>query len=276
MTILPHTARRTALAAAVLLATAALPWPAAAQPAVATGVRPGAPAALPFAPGEACTYRASGPLGRMGGGTMAVEAGGRVDGSPTWLLRFDFRGRIGPVAAEDRTRSWLDPVAMRSLRYTKHERSPISSTEEDVRMDPAGRRWTGAEGESGALASDLPLDELSFLYFLRTLSLRDGETHTLTRHYHTERNPVVVRVTGRERVRVPAGEFDAIVVEMRVRDPDRYGGQGVVRLHVADDASRLLLRIESQVPRAGRMVLSLQELTPRCTTARPTALAGAR
>ena len=216
--------------------------------------------AFPFAPGEACVYRGSGPLGRMGSGTMAVEADGA---GGTWLMRFDFRGRLGIVGVENHTRSWFDPGETASVRFTKLERSPISTRRQDVHMDAAARRWTG-EREAGAMPTTAPLDELSFVYFLRTLRLAAGDSYSFDRHYDTARNPVRVRVIGRGPVRVPAGEFPAVEVEMRVRDAHHYDREGVIRIHFTDDARRIPLRMESQLPVAGRMVLALEAITPTC------------
>jgi hypothetical protein len=224
----------------------------AAPPLKAAATRP-----LPFGPGDQCVYRGSGMLGRIGTGVMAVDAE-QVDGRSVYLLRFDFRGRIGPMTVEDHTRSWFDPADMASLRYTKRERTPVSSRTQDVRMDRASRRWTAADNTSGSMVTNSPLDELSFLYFIRTLSLEDGASYSLTRHFEAGRNPVTVTVIGRGPIRVPAGQFTAIEVIMRVKDPARYGGEGVIQLHLTDDARKVPLRIESSVPRAGRMVLSLQ------------------
>ena len=226
-----------------------------------------APASLPFAPGDQCVYRGSGIIGRIGTGVMAVEAQ-ELDGRPIYLLRFDFRGRIGPAAIEDHTRSWFDPSGLSSLRYTKNERTPVSSRTQDVRMDRAARRWSATGEAGGAMATDAPLDELSFLYFIRTLPLEDGASYSLTRHYEARRNPVVVTVLGRAPLRVPAGEFAAIQVQMKVKDPDHYGGEGIIRLHLTDDARRIPLRIESSVPRAGRMVLSLESGSRGCDIGR--------
>src|SRR5687768_12350577 len=76
-----------------------------------------AQAALPFAAGETCVYRGSSALGRIGTGTMAVEPA-QLDGARVLLLRFDFRGRVGPAGIEDHTRSWFDPAVRGSRRFT--------------------------------------------------------------------------------------------------------------------------------------------------------------
>ncbi|HEX8906671.1 MAG TPA: DUF3108 domain-containing protein [Longimicrobiaceae bacterium] len=235
----------------VSLALAAAAWPAQAQRAT-----------FPFAPGEACTYRGSGPLGRMGSGTFAVETD-QVDGRGMYLLRFDFRGRLGIVGVENHTRSWFDPAETASVHFTKTERSPISTKRQDIRMDPQSRRWTGGQ-EAGEMPTDSPLDELSFVYFLRTLRLADGDSYSFNRHYDQARNPVRVRVIGRGKIRVPAGEFNTIEVEMRVRDAHHYNREGVIQFHFTDDARRIPVRMESQIPVAGRMVLSLEAMTATC------------
>lgn len=219
---------------------------------------------LPFAAGETCVYRGSTALGRIGTGTMAVEPA-QVDGARMLLLRFDFRGRVGPAGIEDHSRSWFDPATRGSRRFTKRERTPLTSRDEDVTMDAATRRWTTPTGRGGAMSTDAPLDELSFIYYIRTLRLAPGDTYTLTRHYDQARNPVRVRVVGRGPIRVPAGTFQTIEVEMRVIDPVRYRGEGVVQFHFTDDARRILVRTESAIPRAGRMVLSLESGAGGCT-----------
>jgi len=222
--------------------------------------------ALPFAPGEACVYRGSTVLGRVGTGTLAVERAA-LDAGSVFLLRFDFRGRVGLAGIEDRTRSWFDPAELGSRRFTKRERSPLASRDEDVRMDPRTRRWRSAGGDQGEMPTSTPLDELSFIYFIRTLPLAPGDSYSIHRHYDAARNPVRIRVVGRAPMRVPAGAFRTIVVEMRVTDPSHYRGEGVIRFHLSDDARRIPVRIESAIPRAGRMVLSLESGTGGCTPA---------
>lgn len=225
----------------------------------------GQAARVPFSVGEELVYRASSSrFGKLGTGTMTVTGPEEVQGRRTYVLGFDFRGRIGPAVVRDRTRSWLDPRAMASLRYQKAERTPLGSRDEDVRMDLAGREWTAANGDQGGLASAAPLDELSFLFLVRTLPLEQGATYGLNRHFDARRNPVQLRVLGRQTVTVPAGEFRTVAVEMRVRDPERYGDQreAVIRLYVTDDERRIPVRIDSSMPFVGSVTMALQAVNP--------------
>ncbi len=214
---------------------------------------------LPFGPGEDLRYALS--LGRFGGsgeGAMRIEGVERIRGREAYRLSFDLNGRVAGMARiEDRTRSWLDHRAMAAVRYEKTERSPLSSSREQVEIFPNEKRWLGADGSAGDAASANPLDELSFLYFIRTLPLRDGERHTVTRHFDKDRNPVRISVVGRERIRVPAGEYATIVVEMRVQDVRRFEGAGLIRLYLSDDRARIPVRIETAMPVVGTTTLEL-------------------
>ena len=220
---------------------------------------------LPFGIGEELIYDVtSSRLGRIGEGSMRVEGPESVRGQRAYRLSFDIDSRVGPIRIRDEARSWLEPRAMRSLRYVKRERHPLARRSEEVEIFPEDRRWVPREGESGRSGVDDPLDELSFLYYIRTLDLRDGAEYIVERHFDPARNPVVVRVLGRERSELPSGIFETVVVEMEVRDGERFDGdaRGLLRLHLTDDAARYPVRIVTSVPLAGEMVLDLKALTP--------------
>ncbi len=229
----------------------------------------GQEAPLPFRPGEELVYRSK--LGRLGGsgkGVMRVETD-TVRSAGAYLLSFDFETKVGPFRVEARSRSWVDPERMAALRFHKHERHPLSSNREEVELFPGERRWRSAEGREGRSETDAPLDELSFLYYVRTLELEDGATYVIERHFDPERNPVHVEVLRRERVAVPAGVFDVVVVEMRVRDKDHFDGDGSFRLYLTDDARRYPVRLETSASIAGKAILELEAAVP----ARPASLA---
>lgn len=223
----------------------------------------GAAVARPFFVGERLTYRVRvAKLGDAGRVKMWVEGPVDVRGTETYLLRFDFTARVGPVKAVDRTWSWIDPLRMAVHRFKKHERHPLARHDEEVELYPAEHRWQAAGGEHGASPADASLDELSFMYFIRTLAFVPDTVYRFDRHFDAARNPTTVRVVQRETViTTGAGEFATVLLEMRVRDPRRYRGEGVIRINVTDDECRIPVRIQSTMPVVGRAVMTLESHT---------------
>lgn len=213
---------------------------------------------LPFVAGERLHYRVSvGKLGTVGEGTMSVDGPVDVRGTQTLVLRSEIKAQIAFLKSDERAESWIDPTRMAVLRYQKTGRGSMARGNVNVEVFPEEHRWEDGRGHIGELPTDAPLDELSFIYYLRTLPLVNDTVENLVRHYDPDRNPVAVRVIGRDTIRTKAGTFPTIVVEMKVKDPKRYGGQGVIRINLSDDVYRYPVRIESTVPVFGSTVLTL-------------------
>lgn len=241
----------------LILLAQLLASPAAAPPPAARLV----PHELPFASGEVLVYDARVSMfGRVGGATL------RVDACPTGerdalLLSFAVEGRAAFLRVSDETRSWIDPATLATLRYEKRESSPLGSYEESVTIFAEERRWQDASGRSFKSASQLPLDELSLLYFVRTLPLETGDSNLGAGHFDDRRNPVRLRVLGRSMTDVPAGRFAVIDIELKVRDPRRYRGTGIIRLQLTDDERRVPVRIRTSLPGTAPVTLELRSTT---------------
>ena len=218
---------------------------------------------LPFDVGERLRYRVQvGKLGTIGEGEMSVSGPVDVRGTETLVLRSEIRAKFGFVKTTDRAESWIDPTRMAALRYQKRTHGAFSRDDDQrIELYPDDKRWEDEHGRSGQSPTAAPLDELSFIYFLRTLPLSSDAVDHVVRHYDRDRNPITVRVIGRDTVTTKAGTFATIAVEMRVKDPRRYGGEGVIRLQLSDDAYRYPVRIESSVPVLGATVLTLESYT---------------
>jgi hypothetical protein len=226
---------------------------------------------LPFVAGERLHYRVSvSRLGAIGEGTMSVDGPVDVRGTQTLVLRSVVKAQIAFLKSDERAESWIDPTRMAVLRYQKTGRGSMARGDANVEVFPDENRWEDARGNGGAVPTDAPLDELSFIYYLRTLPFKTDTVENLVRHYDPNRNPIAVRVIGRDTVRTKAGTFPTIVVEMKVKDPKRYGGEGVIRINLSDDAYRYPVRIESHVPVFGSTVLTLEAFTcPRHLASHP-------
>lgn len=230
---------------------------------VATAMQAAVPMATtprpPFPIGEALEYSvhvARG--GNVGKGQMRVEGPVMEQGVRTWRLVFDMEAGKGPVRAIDKTISWLDPVRFAVLRFEKTERHPLSRSQEHVTMDLTAGTWNErAEPRSNRLGSMLPLDELSFIYFLRTIPLDRDTTFRFDRHFDATRNPTMVHVKGEELVETPVGIFRTRVVEMHVRDPKRFRGTGIIRFNIDIADCHVPVRIRSSMPMLGATTLTL-------------------
>ena len=231
----------------------------------ASGRLPSETAALPFSIGEKLTYEVSIAKGdKVGTATMWIEGPVDVRGTSTYLLRFDSRIRIALLSAVSRSSSWFDPLRGSSLRFLKYERNPLTHNDESVDLYPDQKEWKSAKGESGLSPSSTPLDELSFMYFIRTLPMTPGTTYRFDRHFDAARNPTTVSVIRREVIPTPMGELRVILVEMRVRDPRHFRGEGVIRIHLTNDDCRLPARIESTMAVVGTAVLTIASQNSSC------------
>jgi len=110
------------------------------------------------------------------------------------------------------------------------------------------------------------LDELSFMFFIRTLPLTPGTSHRFDRHFDAARNPVLINIVRREVTATPIGELHTVLVEMRVRDARHYAAEGVIRINLTDDQCRLPARIESTMPIVGKAIMTLkaENAPPSC------------
>ena len=224
---------------------------------------------LPFKNGERLSYAAHAGPGLNGRGEMWIDGAVDARGAPVMVLHSEITGGFGPFRVSDKTASWLDPERMASLRFTKFERNPLGKHDEDILIEPDARSWSAADGRRGTSLSTQPLDELSFIYALRGMRIPDDSTLVLNRHYDADRNPTLVRSLGRGSVTTPAGTFATREIEMRVRDARRYRGEGVIRISLSDDACRRPVRIESRLPSAGTVVLTLTGAEPATSACSP-------
>jgi hypothetical protein len=224
------------------------------------------PDSLPFGNGERLTFGVrTSKFGKVGHAVMAVTGPVDVRGVETMLVSMDTHIGVLFMKSSDANRSWIDPRRMTSLRFEKHEHRPFSTTDENVEIYPDLHFWSGTHGDSGSTTGTAPLDELSFIYYLRTISLIPDSTYLFDRHYDKRRTPTTVRFLKRELLRTPAGEFNTVELEVRVKDGTDFKGEWVMRIWISEDRCRLPVRMESAVAILGAGAMTLDSaVTPTC------------
>jgi hypothetical protein len=236
----------------------------AAAAAVAT-VPAGAPAVRPFGVGERLEYDASYGMLRVGQGLMHVAAIETVRGRPSWRLVFKLNGGVPFYRIDDHLESWVDTSSFTSLRFTKRLSEGRSRRSQSIEIDPARGTYV-EEGRDAQATVAEPLDDGALFFYVRTLPLQVGQRYELNRYFKPDRNPVSVEVVRRERVTVPAGTFDAIVLRPVIKTSGMLSEARKTELWITDDASRLLVQIQSHLP-FGTVTMRLRSITrPTATT----------
>lgn len=225
---------------------------------------PMAVAPVPFGPGERLGYKVSvSPFGQVGRGSMEVVGLDTIRGFPAYHLRFNLKGGILFAKVDDRLQSWFDVSRLVSRRFKQDQKEINYERHRTFDFLPEERRWIRLDrNETGELATDQPLDDVSFLYFARTLPLEVGRTYTFDRYFKQDGNPVVLKVVRKETVTVPAGTFRTIVVQPIIQTRGLFGKGGKAEVYFTDDERRLLVQMKSDVPVLGSLNLYLQSYTP--------------
>ena len=198
---------------------------------------------------------------RVGRGSMEVRETVDVRGREAWHTVLAIRGGIPFFRVDDRLESWIDTRSFTSLRLAQHTSEGRYRRERQVEFFPERttmlERGEGAEEEATV---DEPLDEGALLYFLRTLPLNVGDSYSLDRYFRPDRNPVRLDVVRRERIEVPAGTFETIVIRPTIRSTGIFSENGQAEVWVTDDARHLMVRMTAKLS-FGTLSLSLREIT---------------
>jgi len=200
---------------------------------------------VPYGVGERLEYDVHFGKVRVGSGAMEVAGLAEVRGRETWHTVFTVQGGLKFVyRVNDRYESWIDTRTGNSLRYKQDLSEGRRDVERNFEFFPERAVFT-ENNEPEAPSVRNPLDDGSFIFFLRTIPLTVGETYTFERYFLPDRNPVTIRVLRRERIRVPAGEFDAIVIQPVIKSKGIFSENGHAEVWLSDDDARIMLQMKS-------------------------------
>lgn len=221
-------------------------------------------AAVPFGVGERMSYRVRlGIVGEVGTGLLEVEGVDTIRGHETYSMRFQLKGGVAFAKVDDDFRSWMDTYDLFSHRFKQDQKEVRYERHRTIDFFPAERRWATTDGkDSGTLPTDQPLDDVSFLFYVRTLPLEVGKTYTFNRYFKEDGNPVTVRVLRKETVTVPAGTFNTIVVQPIIKTKGLFSEGGQAEVYFTDDSQRILVQLKSKVKILKSLDMHLQSYTP--------------
>jgi hypothetical protein len=168
---------------------------------------------------------------------------------------------VGTV--DDTFQSWLDVDQLFSRRFHKRQDEINYHTDRTYDFFPDRMEYVRQDGrETGPLATAEPLDEVSFLYFVRTLDLEPGP------HLHLQPLLQGLGQPGHAEGAAPGDDEGAdgrdvpvVVVQPIIRTSGLFGEGGKAEVYFTDDWRRILVKMTSKVPIIGRLGLTLTGYT---------------
>lgn len=222
--------------------------------------------------GERLTYDVTWMGIKAGQATLEARGAVSVNGHPAY--RLVTTARSAPVISkiyrvDDRTESTVALEPMRALRFEKnlregryrHSSQTVFDHEKGIatfryldfsrvprgvtRLEEAERYGTYVDQEFSLTPG--ALDELSVLYYVRTLPLTaGGSVHAKV--FASRKNwELEVRVLGREALETVLGRREALVVEPLLKYEGIFQRKGRMIVWLTDDAERIPVQMKSQI-----------------------------
>jgi hypothetical protein len=185
---------------------------------------------------------------KVGAGSMEVRGIDTVRGRPAYHTTFRLNGGIPFYKVDDTFESWFTTDGLASLRFNQDQNEGTKERQHRYEIYPERRTYddlSDPEPEQPSVAD--PLDDGSFVYFVRTVPLEVGKTYEFQRYFKPDRNPVTIRVLRRERVKVPAGTFDAVVIQPVIKTKGVFSESGHAELWISDDDRHMIVQMKSQL-----------------------------
>jgi Protein of unknown function (DUF3108) len=199
-------------------------------------------APFPFAVGETLQYQATLGYFPIGTATATVTRTTRERGTDAVVLTAIGEGGPPGFRARYELTSWVQSSRLASLRFHRRLTQGSKVDEERYLIVPDSGRYRQEGVPRDWVAPRDALDELAYLYYLRTIPLEVGKSFTLSRYFKTGYNPIQVRVTSRE----PVALFDGRSVPCFAVELTTRGATVGVRL--TDDARRLPVEMTLPLP----------------------------
>ncbi|HLA14860.1 MAG TPA: DUF3108 domain-containing protein [Gemmatimonadaceae bacterium] len=206
-------------------------------------------AKVPFGVGERMEYEVRFGRLRVGRAHMEVVALEHLRGRPAWHTAFWVQGGNFLYRVNDVYESWIDAETLSSLRFVQELEEGGRNTTRKFEIYPERSVFiqTNKKDPKEEQSVSNPLDDGSFLYFVRTIPLVVGQTYDFNRYFRPDRNPVRIKVLRKERVTVPGGKFNAIVIQPVIKTKGIFSENGHAEIWLSDDDRRIILQLKSRL-----------------------------
>jgi hypothetical protein len=215
---------------------------------------------VPFGMGEQSVFDLKFRSVKVGSGRMEITGIERIRGRAAYHIVFTVTGGIPGFRVDDWYESWVDTASLASLRHVQRVHEGGYHRETSYEIYPERKSYSENGGPEKPGVSN-PLDDGSFVYFARTLSLAAGERQAFQRYFKPDMNPVVMTAEQVESIDVPAGKFEALAIRPSIKAGGIFGEGGEAEIWLSTDKRRLLLELKTKLS-IGSLNLYLRSYRP--------------
>ena len=215
--------------------------------------------AVPFPVGERLSFNAKYGIFNVGSAAMEVMGIDTVHNVEAVHIRFRISGGALWYHLDQTIESWVGRYDFRSRRFSsvQDERDRHRERQYEIFPDSGFYREVGRDTTFATVLE--PLDDASFLYWIRTVPLDVGKRYEYPRYFRPDRNPVIIEVVRRERVSVAGKKWRALVVRPKIPQARGiFAEKSETLIWLSDDAQRLVLAIQSKFS-FGQVTLKLKD-----------------
>jgi len=148
---------------------------------------------------------------------------------------------------DDRVESFMDVHELYSLRLDKHLREGKFKADISMLFDQENHLAIYNNSKDTFSVPAYVQDVLSAFYFVRTQDLKVGQSIFVDNHADKKNYPLEVKVLRKERVKVPAGTFNCVVVEPILKASGIFQQKGNLTVWLTDDQVKMPVLMKSKV-----------------------------
>ena len=222
------------------------------------------PANPPFASGERAEYDVRFGIVQAGSGTLSVVGIDTVRGRDAYRFRMTFSAGVNLLlyrySTRDTMESWVDTATFNSLRFNQDQHAQGRTRTKRYEIFPERATYSdGVQPEETSVPA--PLDDIAFLYFVRTQPLVSGTTVTYSRYFKPGSNPVTLNVIRRDTIEAAGRQWPTIIVQPIIKTSTMFSEGSEAKVWLSDDSARVIVQINTKL-KVGSLTMTLRTFQP--------------
>ncbi|MFC1477304.1 DUF3108 domain-containing protein [candidate division KSB1 bacterium] len=201
-----------------------------------------------FFVGENLSFDIYWEIAHVGNATLSVTKTLNYNGRTVYQV--DSRAQSNKVISsfyrvDDRVTSYIDTAGIFSHRLEKHLSEGKYKADRLFLLNQVDN--IGISHRDTVNIPQYCQDILSSFYYIRTQELKIGSTFEVPNFDNGKVYDIIVNVLKKQRIRVPAGTFDCIIVEPKLKGEGLFKHQGKIKIYLTDDERKIPVLLVSEV-----------------------------